>query len=93
MKIGFRDNTDTSSPEWLDMQLAAFAELQDLINNYASIRRMKEGKTMVDHAKTQHRRQMLREIHAEDKSGPRYDIMLTYVRKALDAFDREDLHA
>jgi hypothetical protein len=92
MKIGLQDTTDTTTPEWLDSQLRDFAEIQTLINNYASIRRMREGKTAVDHGTTKLRREWLRAIHAEDKNGPRYDIILKFVREALDGFDREDLH-
>ena len=86
------------SEQFLEILLRSKLELDKLINGYVAMHRL-AGQERVIHGLTNDRRNMLRSIMAKDRRDMdedgnhliRWDIMLEYAYKAVEAFNREDI--
>jgi len=87
-----------NTEEFWELQIHAKIELEKLINAYTVTHRV-AGAERVDHALTQHRRDLLRSIsvvdkkHTDEDGAPviYWDQMLKYAHIAIQGFNREDI--
>lgn len=96
--FGLDDNgyDPIDSIEFLELQMRSKLELDQLINNYRAIDRKTER---TDHALTQARQKMLREIRIEsniykDEKGNGliyWDKILMFAKMAVEGFNKEDI--
>ncbi len=86
------------SEAFLEYLLRSKMELDKLINGYLAMYRI-AGEEKVNHGLTQDRRALLRGLKFTDKRDKdakgnpliRWDIMLEYAYKAVEAFNKEDI--
>src|SRR5271165_7130820 len=86
------------SEEFFEYLLRSKIELDNLINGYRAMYRV-AGEEKVNHGLTNDRRALLRGLKFTDKRDKdaqgnpliRWDIMLEYAYKAVEAFNREDI--
>jgi len=89
---------DLKSEEFFEILLRSKIEFDNLVNGYRAMHRV-AGEERVNHSLTNERRELLRGIRITDKRDRnekgqelmRWDLVLQYAHKAVQAFNREDI--